>query len=95
MSRLELCFPPEETGQRRPLTEDEINQLAVTASGINAIVEVMGEYTCSIQSDNALDAVSNCLDVFTVLEWLIKPVLSYLSEYAGEEAAPDNPETTT
>jgi hypothetical protein len=95
MAKLELCFPPEETGRRRPLTQSEINELTVAAQSITAIAEVMQEYTLGIQKNKACDAVANCMDVFTVLEWLIRPVASYLSEYAGEEAAlEEEPEQT-
>jgi hypothetical protein len=52
----------------------------------------MQEYACSIREDKARDALANCMGVFNVLEWLIQPVVSYLSEYAGEEAAPEEPE---
>jgi hypothetical protein len=94
MAKLALCFPPEETG-RRPLTQSEINEIALAAQSITAITEIMQEYTCDIRKDKARDAAANCMDVFNVLEWLIRPVSTYLSEYAGEEAAAEaEPEQT-
>jgi hypothetical protein len=73
MARLRLCFSPEETGRRRPLTQSEIDGITIAAQSITAIVKVMQEYTCDIQKENARDAVANCVDVFTVLECLSGP----------------------
>jgi hypothetical protein len=95
MAKLTLCFPSEETGRRRPLNKGEIDEIAMAAQSITAIAEVMQEYACNIKEDNARNAMANCMDVFTILEWLIRPVAAYLSEYAGEEAAPEEePEQT-
>jgi hypothetical protein len=88
MTRLTLCFTPEET-DRRPLTKSEIIELSIVAQNIAAITEVMQEYACVVRADKAYDALVNCMGVFNVLEWLIQPVTDYLTEYAGEEAAPE------
>jgi hypothetical protein len=97
MAKLELCFRPEEDSmKRRPLTKDEINELTVAAQSIAAIVNIMAIYTCDNPHGEEDDNGSVC-SVFNVLEWLIKPVEDYLSNYAGEPASrepEEEPETT-
>jgi hypothetical protein len=84
MAKLALCFREEESS--RPLTDYEINEVAVAAQGASAIIRVMAEYACDDpQSKNYSDFGS----VFTVLEWLMKPVEDYLSEYGGIASVPD------
>jgi hypothetical protein len=84
---LKLWFCPEELLYKRYTpTAYEINELAMAAQSIEAIVDVMADYTCGTRDK---DAVSNCLSVFNVLKWLIEPIETYLTENAGEPAAPE------
>jgi hypothetical protein len=84
---LKLWFCPEELRYKRHSpTAHEINELAIAAQSIEAIVDVMADYDCDTQDK---EAVSNCLSVFTVLKWLIEPIETYLENYAGEPTAPE------
>jgi hypothetical protein len=66
MSSLKLCFQKEEEAYKWPsLTKYEINELAIAAQCITAIVNV--------------------------LEWFIEPIETYLENYAGEPAEPEEP----
>jgi hypothetical protein len=96
MANLELCFRPEEDSRkRRSPTKYEINELAVAAQGIDTLVHVMAIYACDNQRREEDYNRGVFCSVFTVLEWLIKPVEDYLSNYAGEKAAvEEEPEQT-
>jgi len=74
-------------------TESEIVQLVTLARSINAIVRVMARYTndCThCGSDRGAYEVSdNCACVFNALELLMEPLVNYMIDSAGKEAAPD------
>jgi hypothetical protein len=93
MAKLELCFRPEEDSmKRRPPTKYEINELTAAAQGIAAIVQVMAIYACDNPREEEDDNCDVFCSVFNVLEWLIKPVENYLTNYAGEPAAKEKAE---
>jgi len=91
MAELSLSFH-ETTGVCKP-SESEIGQLETLARSINAIVQVMARYTndCTYcGSDRGVYEVSdNCACVFNALELLMEPLVNYMIDSAGKEAAPD------
>jgi hypothetical protein len=96
MAELKLCFPPEETDKRRPLTEVEITEIRMAAQGIASLANVAHIYALDAPADRAGESLGNLTGVFTVLQWLIRPVEDYLFNYAGEEVAPkEKPEEKT
>jgi hypothetical protein len=85
--KLKLCFT-DDGNSHRPLTGYEINELGAAAQAISAIARVMGEYVCDCSSEEENHGIF--ISMFTVLEWLIEPVVDYLDEYAGDPAAPED-----
>jgi hypothetical protein len=74
MAALKLCFQPEETVvEHIPI---DVNELAIAANGIAAIVRVMAEYTNNNHCEE-----ENIGPVFNVMEWLIEPISDYLNEF--------------
>jgi hypothetical protein len=96
MAKLELCFRPEEDSkERRPPTDYEINELTIAIQGVAAIVQVMATYACN-NPHGEEDGQGVFGSVFNVLEWLIEPVEDYMFNYAGEPAVKEpekEPET--
>ena len=87
MAKLELCFKDKGTGQQ-PLTESEINDIAIAAQGVQAIVRAM--YSYAVDDKGKGLELGIYTRVFNVLDWLMEPVNDYLYEYAGNEAAEEN-----
>jgi hypothetical protein len=92
MTKLNLNFH-ETTGFCKP-TESEIVQLETLARSINAIVQVMARYTndCTHCGGDrgAYEVSDNCACVFNALELLMEPLVNYMIDSAGKEAAPDS-----
>jgi hypothetical protein len=91
MAKLKLCFAEPDP---RQLTAGEINELAIAAHGIGAIVHVMSQYAMDNPCGEADDELGVFCAAFNVLEWLIEPIDDYLFSYAGESAA-ESPEKDT
>jgi hypothetical protein len=92
MTKLNLSFR-KTTGIFKP-TESEIGQLETLARSINAIVQVMARYTndCTYCGSHrgANEVTDNCACVFNALELLMEPLVNYMIDSAGKEAAPDS-----
>jgi hypothetical protein len=82
MAELNLNF--QEAPCHKP-TVNEICQIECVATGIQAILRTLTAYV----SDDHDDAVSVCSCICDTLELLIAPVVDYLAEHAGQEAAHD------
>lgn len=92
--KLRFGFMPIER-ERLRLTKNDIYHLSSTAMAIEAISEVMANYACdNTEQKEQSSVIVNCMHAFNVLNLLIDPIVDYLSEYAGEEAAPDEPKQT-
>jgi len=77
--------------KQRPLTKDEINELAIAAQAARDIARVMAEFAGDCSGD--VESLGIFISMFSVLEWLTEPVVDYLDEYAGDPAAPEKGET--
>jgi len=88
MARLKLSFTQDEKFHNP--TGYEINELTIAAQATRDIARVMAEYAsdCSGEQEN----LGIFISAFTVLEWLTEPVVDYLYEHAGQEAAPEKGE---
>jgi len=86
MATLNLNFH-KPTGRHNP-TKDEIVQIESIAVSVEAIIKALAEYGRSTR-DDAKDMGNVCLGVCNALELLIDPVIGYLSNYAGDAAAPE------
>jgi hypothetical protein len=82
MAELNLNF--QKAANHSP-TENEICQIECVAAGIEAIIKLLGAYA----ADDHDNTVSICSAVCDTLELLIYPVVDYLAEHAGKEAAHD------
>jgi hypothetical protein len=85
MARLKLSFAQEERSHIP--TGYEINDLAIAAQAARDISRVMAEYASDCSGDG--ESLGIFISMFTVLEWLTEPVVDYLDEHAGQEAAPE------
>ena len=95
MAMLNLNFH-EPKGCYKP-TKSEIGELETLALSIKAIVQVMARYTnndCTACGGNRepFEVTNNCASVFNALELLVEPLVKYMSDYAGKEAAPKSGE---
>jgi hypothetical protein len=79
--KLKLWFYQEDY-KRHTLTAQERDEIATVVQSIEALVNVMADYTCDRGGKYKAE---NCLPVFDVLKWLIEPVEKYLTENAGED----------
>ena len=94
MTKLNLNFH-KTTGCYEP-TKSEIGQLETLTLSIKAIVQVMARYTndcndCGSNRDD-FEVTNNCASVFNALELLMEPLVKYMTDYAGKEAAPESGE---
>ena len=89
MAKLNLNFH-EVTGLRKPTTQ-EIGQLQELGFSIEAIIKTLGAYAANTNNrtgtSDKSETVSVCMCVCNVLELLIKPLVDYMGDSAGDMAA--------
>jgi hypothetical protein len=92
MAKLNLNFH-KNTEHRNP-TKDEIVQIEGVAISVEAIIKTLAVYA-EYTNDDSRDMGGICTSVCNALELLIKPVVEYLSNYAGDVSAPEETEGET
>jgi len=90
MAKLNLNF--HKTGYYKP-TQSEIGQLEELALSIKAIIQVMARYTVDHpRATGTREVANNCASVFNTLKLLMEPLVEYMTDSAGKEAAPESGE---
>lgn len=95
MAKLNVNFS-EQTIRDEP-TKDEIFQIEGLALSVKAIIQTLNVYASNHVRDaeGSKEVDSVCIGVCNALELLVKPIIEYLVNYAGDEAAPETTEETT